>query len=172
MSEPNQLDNEIHAVIGVWRDGPRTIYVKRSESMENYPGVWSLLSIQFHPGRELPNQFDMPAVQRVFDRLSNERLNGAPIKVDRYLTSGFCTDNPMQKMVLLHLYEISLADEPKLNPAFYESSASLLPHEYMKRAEGSACGLCLRLWSDYSYRNGLVSARFAPAPRTDDFDAA
>ena len=41
----------IHAVIGVRRAGGATFYVRRSEYMENYPGVWSLFSIQYDPHR-------------------------------------------------------------------------------------------------------------------------
>lgn len=70
----------IRAVIGVDFRAPRTLYVKRSGAMENYPGVWSLPSIQYKP-EELPDPLDLDAAAKIFARMSKERFHGEPIKV-------------------------------------------------------------------------------------------
>lgn len=154
----------IHAVIGVCHSGDRTLYFKRSAQMENYPGVWNLLSIQFAPA-ELPDFMDLENAQTLFRRMSAERLRKAPLLVKRFLTSGVCSDNPMQRRVHLFLYELELlAGAGNLNPRFYTDHGWFSPEEYQQRAAGAACGLCLRLWSDYAFRNGLSPVRFAPEP--------
>ena len=157
----------LHAVIAVQRRSEgQSFYVKRSPTMQNYPNVWSLLSIQFRP-EELPDPFDFSTVERFMQRLSDERLGGVSPRVLRYLTSGTCSRNPINRRVTLHLYEIALEAEPRLNPAYYVDGAWLMPEQYESRAAGSQCGLCLRLWSDYCYRNGLAARRFAPVPDLD-----
>jgi hypothetical protein len=164
--QPERRGGPIHAVIGVRYDGRRTLYVKRSDAMENYPGVWSLLSVQFDPG-ELPGLDDLVAAQRIFDRLSFERLGALRLRVERHIVSGTCSDNPMGRRVVLHLYAISYNGVASLNPRYYSDQAWLTPSEYEQRAAGMSCGLCLRLWSDYSFRHGLAPARFAPIPVLD-----
>lgn len=156
----------INAIIGVWYSGNKTFYVKRSAKMQNYPLVWSLLSIQFKP-EELPDQLDLDAVQKLMEKMSAERLGSTPVKVVQYLTSATCSDNPMQTRVALHLYRIEFDRPPELNPEFYLDSAWLTPDEYTERSKNSTCGLCLRMWSDYCLHRGLVSKRFAPAVNAD-----
>ena len=150
---------ELHAVIGVWHRGDLTYYVKRSEKMENYPGLWSLFSIQFRPD-ELRNSKDLSFVRRLMQRLSQERLGGVPITVKEHLISGDSRDNPIGKHVYLHLYEIELAKEPNLNPDYYSGGAWLTPEEYERRSAGQLCGLCLRLWSDYAWLAGISDRPF------------
>src|SRR4051812_11521045 len=95
----------IYAIIGVRHKGPSTFYVKRSMEMENYPGVWSLFSIQYRPEQLLdPN--DLEAASRLFERMSAERLGGVPIRVKEHLTEGASDENPMNRWVSLQLYEV------------------------------------------------------------------
>ena len=150
---------EIHAVIGVWYCGERTYYVKRSEKMANYPGVWSLLSIQFEP-HNLMDQNHLPDIQRLMEKMSVERLGGKPLVVRRHLVSGNSDQNPMEKHVSLHLYEIDLLEEPALNPDYYTEGAWLTAEQYEERAAGQPCGLCLRLWSDHAWLMGLTDRPF------------
>jgi len=152
---------EINAVIGVWFKDGQTFYVKRSQAMENYPNVWSLLSIQFTP-EELPDFTDLAATEKVMERMSQERLGGVPVRLIHYLKSARCSDNSMQVPVTLHLYQIELGTEPKLNPEYYVDSAWFTPEEYMKASENATCGLCMRMWSDYCYQAKVSKIRFAP----------
>jgi hypothetical protein len=161
------MTSQIEAVIGVWFKNDRTFYVKRSGRMENYPNVWSLLSIQFIP-EELPDFTDLGKVQEVMDRMSKERLGGVPVRLIHYITSARCSDNPMQVPVTLHLYQIELEGEPELNPEYYVDCKWFTPEEYMKVSENATCGLCMRMWSDYCYQHGLSKTRFAPHVRQDD----
>ena len=108
---------EIHAVIGVWTRGDQTYYVKRSLRMQNYPGVWSLLSIRFN-SHELERREDLAAVQQFMERMSKERLGSVPLRVEKYLTSGDSDRNPYDTHVYLHLYEVALLRAPQLNPDF------------------------------------------------------
>ena len=159
----------IHAVIGVWHRGARTFYVKRSKKMQNYPLVWSLLSIQFDPSM-VQDHLDLRAIQPLMTKMADERLHGAAVQVTRYLSSGHCTDNPMRKHVFLHLYEIEFETEPRPTPEFYVDAAWLDPDEYEQRAAGTTCGLCLRMWSDHCVRHGMAKHLFAPslAPEHDE----
>jgi hypothetical protein len=84
----------IHAVIGVRRAGGATFYVRRSEHMENYPGVWSLFSIQYDPAA-VADVTDLQAVTPLFEMMSSQRLGGVPIKVKSYLTSGSSDQNSL-----------------------------------------------------------------------------
>ena len=154
----------IHAVIGVRYTRAETFYVKRSDMIENYPGVWSLPSIQFSPKPQL-DMLDMKQVQPHFDQLSLQRFGSIKIGLSRFLTAGNCAQNPMQRRVFLYLYEIQLDEEPILNPGFYVDAAWLTPEEYRVRAANATCGLCLQLWSDYCFKNGLSTNRFAPEPK-------
>src|SRR4051812_18144541 len=108
----------LHAVIGVRRHGERTYYVRRSEKMQNYPLVWSLLSIQHDPAR-LSFPDDLRLVSDYMNRMSEQRLGGVGITVNRRLLSGDQPSEVIQRHVFLHLYEIELAREPKLNQEFY-----------------------------------------------------
>lgn len=157
MTQPKE---PIHAVIGVRHHGESTYYVKRSLEMVNYPGVWSLFSIQFQP-YQLPDPTTTGgAVDELFRRMSVERLGGVPVHVVRYLTSGSSDDNPMDVDVHLHLYEIRLPEDPRLNPRFYTDGAWLSPDEYEDRCADQVCGLCLRLWADYAWLSGSAPRPF------------
>lgn len=151
----------IHAVIGVRHNGPSTFYVKRSEEMENYPGVWSLFSIQYNP-EELPDAEDLVAASRLFQRMSAERLGGVPVRARKFLTTGASDENPMNAWVSLQLYEIDLPQEPVLNPRYYTDGEWLSPEEYEERCAKQLCGLCLRLWSDYAWIMGITDRPFIP----------
>ena len=156
------LVEQIEAVIGVWYKDGRTFYVKRSDEMENYPNVWSLLSIQFVP-EEFPDFTDLAVAQKLMEKMSQERLGGVEVSLGRYLKSARCSDNPMQVPVTLHLYQIELVSEPKLNPRYYVDSAWFTVEEYLDASVDSTCGLCMRMWSDYCYEAGLSNIRFAPS---------
>ena len=158
------MASQIEAVIGAWLKDGRTLYVKRSGRMENYPNVWSLLSIQFTP-EELPDFSDLAAAEKVIKKMSEERLRGVPVKLVHYLKSARCSDSPMQVPVTLHLYQIELSGKPKLNPRYYVDSAWLTPEEYLAASADSTCGLCMRMWSDYCYQSGLSKVRFAAPVR-------
>jgi hypothetical protein len=155
-------DHQIHAVIGVWYQDGKTFYVRRSAKMENYPNVWSLLSIQFNPST-FAHDTDCKVVQPLMEQMSRERLGGAGIRVVKYLSSSHCFQNPMNKDVYLHMFDVELDDLPKLNPDYYADCAWLTPEEYSERSQGGTCGLCLRMWSDYSVRHRLAKRAFAPA---------
>ena len=153
---------QIEAVIGVWYKDGRTFYVRRSDQMENYPNVWSLLSIQFSP-EELPDFTDLETAQKLLTKLSQERLGGASIRLKQYLKSARCSDNPMQVPVTLHLYQVELDGEPKLNPRYYTNSEWFTVEDYLAASAEATCGLCMRMWSDYCYESGLSKTRFAPS---------
>lgn len=161
------MNGPLHAVIGVVHDGARTFYVRRSTAMKNYPGVWSLLSIQYDPS-ELPDPLDLEAARPIFKRMSVERLGGVDVTVLKHLTSSTCSDNPMDQRVILHMYELNLATAPALNPMFYDAACWMLPDEYREKSQATNCGLCLRMWSDYCVRMRLVDTPFAPTWMPDD----
>lgn len=158
------MKTEINGIIGAWYKEGRTLYVKRSALMENYPNVWSLLSIQFLPD-EFPDFTDLVNAQKFIEKMSEERMGGVPVRVVRYVKSARCSDNPMQVPVTLHLYQIELDSKPKLNPRFYVDAAWFTPEEYLAASAKSTCGLCMRMWSDYCYQTGLSKIRFAPSVR-------
>lgn len=151
----------IHAVIGVRRSGHRTFYVRRSESMDNYPGVWSLFSRQYDPST-IADMRDVRSVAPVFEDMSAQRLCGAPLRVKSFLTSGSSDRNPMGVMVTLHLYEIELDDEPVLNQLYYTDKAWMTAAEYEIAVAGKPCGLCYRLWADYAWLKGYTDRPFVP----------
>jgi hypothetical protein len=136
----------IRAVIGVWRNGPRTFYVKRSERLTNYPGIWSLPSFQF----DLVLDFDAP---RIFRELSRSRFGGTAIVVGPQLISGSSNENPMNEWVTLFLYEIEFVREPWVNTEFYTDSAFMTQEEYEIATADVTCGLCTRLWANYQGAN-------------------
>lgn len=153
---------ELHAVIGVRFAHGKTFYVRRSPQMENYPNVWSLFSIQFDP-RVLDPE-DLNQVQNLMDQMSLQRCGGVPVQVLNKLTSGTCLNNSIRRRVFLHLYLIYFDEEPKLNPRYYTEGTWLFPRDYVAKSKEAPCGLCTRLWSDYSYVHGLSEERFAPVP--------
>lgn len=155
-------NDRIHAVIGVWYKDGKTFYVRRSAKMENYPNVWSLLSIQFVPSTFV-HDTDPEVVQSLMEQMAEERLGGVGVRVVRYLTSAHCFRNPMNKAVYLHMFQVELDDQPILNPDYYSDCAWLTPEEYCERSHDAMCGLCLRMWSDYSVRHNLAKRAFAPA---------
>ena len=152
---------ELHAVIGVRFKGGLTYYVQRSDKMENYPSVWSLLSIQFEP-KELPDPKNLTRVQIFMEKMSDERLGGVSIQTKNHLISGDTTDNPFDKHVYLHLYEVEFSEEPILNPDYYSDAEWLTAEEYEDRSANQRCGLCLRLWSDYAWMAGFTDRPFVP----------
>ncbi len=145
---------ELHAVIGVRFTDNLTYYVKRSRKMANFPSVWSLMSIRFDP-TGLKDPKDLSKVQPLMGAMSKERLGSVPIKVKRYLISGDDPDSPVGQHVHLHLYEVELSEEPRLNPDYYTDAAWLTPEEYEELSANQTCGLCLRLWSDYAWLAGI-----------------
>lgn len=151
--------SELHAVIGVRFSGNRTYYVKRSKKMENYPAVWSLPSIKYDPAW-LRNPNDLSKVQSLMENMSKQRLGSVPIRVKRHLTSGNDPNSPVGRHVHLHLYEIEFGEEPRLNPDYYTDAAWLTPERYEEISAGQACGLCLRLWSDYAWMTGISGRPF------------
>lgn len=143
----------IRAVIGVsYRGDARltTYYVRRSEQMENYPGVWSLPSIQ-HEAGELRDPHDLRAAQEIFTRMSQERFYAAPVAVFAHLIAGSSDENPMGRMVHLNLYRVGFLEEPMLNPRYYTSSAWLTNGQFVGRTMLTPlpCGLCTKLWQQY-----------------------
>jgi hypothetical protein len=154
--------DELHAVIGVWFRGPLTWYVKRSLKMENYPGVWSLPSVRIARD-EIPDPANIELAVPAFQRMSAERLGGAPIQVHDYLVSGSSAINPMRLQVTLHLYAIDFATAPRLNPAYMTEARWMSAAEYRQASVGQQCGLCLRLWSDQAWLLGLADQPFEVA---------
>lgn len=152
----------LDAVIGVWYRGARTYYVKRSLHMQNYPGAWSLFSIQFDPD-EFPEPFDLKAAQRVMERMSAQRLHAAPIRVTRFLTASTCTNNPIDKIVRLRLYRVEFDAEPALNPEYYTDGAWMTAEEYAERRADATCGSCIRMWSDYYDRDVQQQIQHRPS---------
>ena len=161
----------ITAVIGVRHDGPLTWYLRRSMRMANYPGVWSLPSIQFAP-EDLPDIADLDRVSAHFARLSAERLGDVPVTVRRHLTSGTSDMNPMGVDVTLHLYLIDLPREPVLDPAFYLEADWLSAADYEERSAGQPCGLCTRLWGDFAWACGITDRPFLARPHQSHAEPA
>src|SRR3569832_1603956 len=135
----------IRAVIGVDFRAPKTLYVLRSQNMQNYPGVWSLPSIR-HAPEELPDPLDLGAAAKIFNRLSDERYAGTPIRVRQHLPTGRSAQNPMQRMVELALNRISFSEDPLLYKWFYPQSSWLTQHEFDLKTVLSPlpCGLCIK----------------------------
>jgi hypothetical protein len=138
----------LYAVIGAWYRGDRTFYVKRSEKMQNYPGAWSLFSIQYDPS-EMPDSTDLATAQRIMERMSDERLYGAPVQVRAFLTASTCNNNPINKIVNLRLYRMELERQPALHRDYYVDAAWLTRTELETRRGNTVCGSCLRAWFDF-----------------------
>ena len=139
---------EIHAAIGVWQRGDKTFYVLRSQKMENYPGVWGLLSLQ-HVPVFLKNPKNLMRAMMILQQMSNERLHGALVHMRRFLYRGSSDQNPMGCMVHLNLYEIEFDDQPELQRDFYTDSAWMTPSELRAANIGKQSGLCTKLWLEY-----------------------
>lgn len=152
---------ELHAVIGVWNNGEQTFHVKRSQHMRNYPGVWSLFSIQFRP-HQLPDPANLDAAQSLFDRMARQRLNGAEVLALELLSSDNSDRNPIGHHVHLHLYSIMLDREPRLNRQYYEDARWMTFDEYEVAASDAPCGLCMRMWGDIAYLHGIIDHPFIP----------
>lgn len=151
---------KLHAIILVAHKENRTFYVKRSTQMENYPGVWSLPSIQFLP-RELPDHNDIWRVQAFVDKFLTQRLGPNRVRVEKFLTMGDSDTNPIGRHVHLYLYEAQLVGTPELNPTFYTDMRWLTPEEFEHLSAGQTCGLCVRLWGDYAWLHGLSDRPFS-----------
>lgn len=133
-------------------------------TMENYPGVWSLPSMRFTP-EELPDHLDLEQVQKIMDRLGEQRLR-APVRVTKYLSSATCANNPMNRRVFLHMYEVEMGSAWEFVTPVEEYArfhSWLTPKEYKDMASGAPCGLCMRMWSDYCVKQGWVKDPFAPS---------
>jgi hypothetical protein len=150
----------IRAVIGVSYSYDKhershiTFYVKRSELMQNYPGVWSLPSIQYKP-EELRDPHDLDAAAKIFTRMSHERFCSVGLKVENFLTGGSSDKNPMERMVELLLYRIRFLSKPNLNRDFYTESEWLTREEFEERVvlDPLPCGLCTKLWREFEREN-------------------
>lgn len=147
----------LHAVIGVWYRGAKTFYVKRSEKMQNYPGAWSLFSIQYDPS-EMPDSLDLDVAQRLMERMSHQRLYGAPIRVTSFLTASTCTNNPINKIVNLRLYGVAFDREPKLDADYYVDAAWLTQGQHVERRGSAMCGSCTRMWWSWYDRSERARA--------------
>jgi hypothetical protein len=121
------------------------------------------MSIQFAPAW-LTDPNDLSKAQSLMEKMSAERLGGVPITVKRYLISGDDPDSPVGQHVHLHLYEVELLEEPRLNPRYYTEAAWLTPEEYERLSADQTCGLCLRLWSDYAWLAGISDRPFVSKP--------
>jgi hypothetical protein len=118
--------------------------------MENYPLVWSLFSIRHEPS-ELVAPENLRVVTTYMNRMSAERLGGVKVAIKGLLISGDQSSERIRRHVFLHLYEIELAHEPRLNPEFYVDGAWMTSEEYVTRCADQPCGLCLRLWANYAW---------------------
>lgn len=145
----------LHAVIGVWAKEDKTFYVKRSETMENYPGVWSLFSIQFQASL-LPAIPSTKDVGGLFNKMSSERLQGSDLEVKKYLTSSQCKKNPINKHVFLHMYELHFRNTPVLNRKYYSDGIWMTREEYLEESKDMKCGLCVRMWADHLSKNRKI----------------
>jgi hypothetical protein len=155
---------ELHAVIGAWNRGKKTYHVKRSQTMTNYPGVWSLFSIQFDP-TDMPDPSDLTKVQTYMETMSAERLNSVELQTIELLASDSSDKNSIGYNVHLHLYRVELDHEPRLNSKFYEDGRWMTFEEYEQRARDAPCGLCMRMWGDLAYMYGIIDHPFIPGRR-------
>ena len=156
----------IYALIGVWSRNGLTYFVRRSQNMENYAGVWSLFSERFDPSTYDPLEKD--EVVAVFDRMSHRRLGGVDVTVGQMLSSRARYTTALGCRVSLWMYEVELANEPKLNPAFYSDSNWLTNDEIRKRVTAAPCGMCTRMLSDYRMRSGEISEPLVTLANEDE----
>lgn len=152
-------DGPITAIILVRQHAGLTWCVRRSSKMANYPNLWSLPSIQYEPGT-FADPLDIDRASELANALSEQRLGGTPVRVNRFLTEGSSNENPMGVDVKLRLYEVELAAEAVLNTHFYVGQEWMAPEGYQKASAGQPCGLCLRLWSNYAWLSGITDIPF------------
>jgi len=152
---------KLFAIIAVAHDGERTFYVKRSSRMTNYPGVWSLPSIQFDPC-DLDDYTNLDRVETYVRKLSEQRLHNAQFVMSEFLTSGSSDVNPIDRDVHLYLYRIALKSQPSLNFDFYTDSKWMTAAEFEEASANQACGLCVRLWADHAWMLGITDRPFNP----------
>lgn len=155
----NSKQKEIHAVIAVWRRGNQAFYARRSRMMQNFPEVWSLLSIQFPQG-ETTSGATEARVSELFNKMSRERLGNVPITVNSFLTAGSAYNADLEAQINLLLYDIQMEEEPILNPNFYTDGRWMTFSEYLDIVGKQKCGLCSHLWLDYAYLKGWSPAPF------------
>lgn len=146
------MKKEIHAVIGVWTKKDKAFYVLRSPKMENYPGVWGLLSLR-HEAGFLNNPYNIRRAQLVLQQLSDERLCGAKIRTHKFLCKGSSDENPYDMMVHLNLYQVEFSAEPELNTDYYTDSAWMTPEQAIEANNENQSGFCTRLWQEYLREN-------------------
>jgi len=152
---------ELHAIIGVIHQGSTTFYVKRSNAIEAYPGVWSLLSVRASR-EELRDFLDLMQIQQCVDRMSSERLVSTPLTVKRFITSAQC--DKQDHRLYLYMYELESPVVPKLNPKYYSDFRFMDPAEYEQLSKDLMCGLCVSMWSRYCVKYGLTDRLFAEVP--------
>lgn len=133
--------------------GTKVLWVRRSSKMNNYPGIWTLFSQQYSP-EEILGAKDLAGAKEVFNRMASERLLGAPITIEAYLdqTSGFSDD--LKREVHLMLYKIEFPWGLKLNEDYYTYAQWLTWDEHFKYHKQPSCGMCTRLFQDWSYLKG------------------
>lgn len=143
----------IRAFIGAWKKGDKTYYVKRSDKMENYPGVWSLFSMQipWEKFTELPQDRDLAL--DIMQTISNQRLGGLEVTNALWISGAESFRTELGKSVALHLYRVELIGEPKLNPYFYSEGAFLTADEF-RSMDKMPCGTCVRMWSKHGINKG------------------
>lgn len=150
----------MRALIGVRRNGNKVQYVKRSAKM-TYPNLWTLFSIQYQFDF---NKNDRTQAAAIFQHMSDVRLGGAPVFVGKFLCEGTDYNQDLGEDVSLRLYEIDFPDNPNLlalNPDYYSETRWMTVDEHVKHIEGNICGLCLKLWQDYAYTQGLCSQPYS-----------
>ncbi len=162
------VERTLDAAIGVWTRGKLTYYVRRSEAMGNYPGVWSLFSERFDPDEVDP--LDRADVQTVFQRMAFRRVGSGSVKVGRFLSARSRYTPKLGCTVKLWMYEIALERDPDLNPDFYSDGAWLTDDDFRQRAEAAPCGMCTLMWSDYLKRLGFITEPLTVLDRELDDD--
>ena len=135
--------------------------------MRNYPGVWSLFSIQFTP-RDFTDPTDLESAQFLFERMSKQRCNGAGVRTLELLATDRSDRNPIGHNVHLRLYRIEFDTEPELNPDFYENGRWMTFDGYELAASGEPCGLCMRMWGDVAFLKGIIGRPFLPSREAVD----
>lgn len=134
--------------------GVKVLWVRRSSKMTNYPLLWTLFSQQYSPD-DIYGKGDITGCNEVFRRMSRERLEGSPIKVERFLdeTEGYSED--LKCYVHLMLWKISFPFGVRLNPDYYIGAEWLTWKEHFRWHGRSKCGMCTRLFQDWAYLHNL-----------------
>ena len=148
----------IFALIGAWAKNGKVFYVKRSMNMPNYPGVFGLLSTRYDP---LNDGFmgDAESAKPTFQRMADERLHGAPIKVGKKITSHTYQTGPAGPLHL-EIFEIFLEQEPALNPEFYTEFAWMDRWNLLNLSIKGECGKCTEsLLGEREYWNGMETGK-------------